>query len=252
MKHIEEEQLVLHYYGEHPDGKDLEAHLMDCAECRAEFQAIQRVLNTLDSAPVPERGAEYGAQVWSRIESRLGSRRRMAWFGWLDTRQMMFAASIAVLVLMAFLVGRYTSPVAQPDAAQTAQTKTEVRERVLLVAVGNHLERSQMMLIELANADPGSGKLDLTWEQSAAEDLLNANRIYRQTAASAGDTSTATLLEDLERALIEIARSPSTVSRAQFDELRKSIEDRGILFKVKVFGTQVRERAASPAAEGML
>ena len=124
--------------------------------------------------------------------------------------------------------------------AQTAATDRQARERVLLVAVGDHLERSQMILIELANAGaPKNGHLDITYEQHAAEDLLESNRLYRQTAASSGDTATAALLEDLERVLLEIAHSPSAVSAKQLDQLRREIEDRGILFKVKVFGSQV-------------
>ena len=120
---------------------------------------------------------------------------------------------------------------------------------MLLVAVGDHLERSQMVLVELSNAGaPEHGSLDISYEQRAAEDLLESNRLYRQTAASAGDTATASLLDDLERVLLEVAHSPSAVSEKQLDELRKGIEDRGILMKVKVYGTQVEQRQAAPRA----
>jgi len=117
-----------------------------------------------------------------------------------------------------------------------------IRERVLLVAVGDHLERSQMVLVELANAGaPAAGRLDISYEQQTAEDLLESNRLYRQTAATNGDVATAALLEELERVLLEIAHSPSEVSARQLEELRRQIEDRGILFKVKVFGSRVEQ-----------
>ena len=76
-----------------------------------------------------------------------------------------------------------------PELAQAAPGKvciaadSQVRERVLLVAVGDHLERSQMVLIELANAGAHTG-VDISYEQKAAEDLLESNRLYRQTAAA--------------------------------------------------------------------
>ena len=241
-EHLTEEQLVLHYYGESLEGN---AHLDDCAECRAQLQAIQRVLNTLDAAPVPERPAEYGAQVWQRLAPKLGVPRRRGWFGLpLGVPQWAMAAAAAALLIGAFVLGRVTS---QAPPAPVAQQ--QVRERVLLVAVGNHLERSQMMLVELANAQPGLGKLDITWEQTTAEDLLESNRIYRQTALSAGDTATANVLDDLERVLLEIAHSPANPSEQQYEDLRKNIEDRGILFKVKVFGSKVRARQGAPAPE---
>ena len=47
-----------------------------------------------------------------------------------------------------------------------------------------------------------------------------------------------------------VATSPSAVSNAELQDLRRRIEARGILFKVKVMGSQVRERerAARPGA----
>jgi hypothetical protein len=127
-----------------------------------------------------------------------------------------------------------------------ASVDNGVRERVLLVAVGDHLERSRMVLVELANAGaPAAGRLDISYEQKTAEDLLESNRLYRQTAATNGDVATAALLEELERVLLEIAHSPSEVSARQLEELRRQIEDRGILFKVKVFGSRVEQSAGN-------
>jgi hypothetical protein len=230
MNHLSEEQLVLHYYGEPLDGP-VEDHLQTCEACRAEYRGLQRVLNTLDAAPVPDRSSEYGTSVWQRIESRVGGRRRLAWLG---PREWLMAGAMATLIVMAFLAGRLT----QRPAPQVAVVTGPVRERILLVAVGDHLERSQTILVELEN----SSSTDIEYEREAAADLVESNRIFRQTAASAGDTATASVLEDLERVLIEISNSPSELSSRQLQALQKEIEDRGILFKVKVFASQVQER----------
>jgi hypothetical protein len=214
MNHPTEEQFVLYYYGE---GAGIEDHVAQCEPCRAQYQALQRVLNSVDSFPVPERAPDYESRVWASVEKRLEKRSRWLSFGW---RPMFAAAAMALLV--------------------------RVRERVLLVAVGDHLERSQMVLVELANAGaPAKGNLDISYEQQTAEDLLESNRLYRQTAATNGDVATAALLEELERVLLEIAHSPSEVSGGQLEELRRQIEDRGILFKVKVFGSRVEQSVGS-------
>jgi len=242
MNHLNEEQLVLYYYGER-ESAGVEEHLDVCDSCRDTYHALQRVLNSVDSLPVPDRPADYEAQVWRAVERQLPRRRvAMKWFAW---KPLATAAAMAVLVVAAFLAGRnWRKPGSQIADAQ-------VRERVLLVAVGDHLERSQMVLVELANAGaPEHGSLDISFEQHAAEDLLESNRLYRQTAASAGDTATASLLDELERVLLQIAHSPSAMSEKQLEELRKEIEDRGILLKVKVFGTQVEQRQAAPQAGG--
>jgi hypothetical protein len=237
MNHPTEEQFVLYYYGE---GAEIQDHIGGCEQCRASYQALQRVLNSVDSFPVPERAPDYENRVWSAIEGRIGKRSRWWSFGW---RPLVVAAAMAVLIVSAFLAGRNWQ---KPATRQVAMADSGVRERVLLVAVGDHLERSSMVLVELANAGaPAAGRLDISYEQKTAEDLLESNRLYRQTAATNGDVATAALLEELERVLLEIAHSPSEVSARQLEELRKQIEDRGILFKVKIFGSQVEQSAGN-------
>ena len=241
MNHISEEELVLLYYGESTEAAAIDQHLVDCEECRTEFRALKLVLNTVDSAPVPERSAEYGHAVWQRIEKRLGGRKRRSFMQW-----WILAPAMATLVLAAFLAGRLTHKPAGPEVAKNQQ---QIRERILLVAVGDHLERSQMVLAELTNAPDHKGKLDITDERQMAADLLDDNRLYRQTAHSTGDTAVAGVLDDLERVLLEIAHSPTEVSSAQLDDLRQQIESRGLLFKVRVMGSGAREQQVMPAAQ---
>jgi hypothetical protein len=240
MNHLNEEQFVLYYYGERVPGA--EDHIDLCEQCRGSYQALQRVLNSVDSFPVPERAPDYENRVWATLESETRIAKRSRWLlaGW---RNPIFgAAAMTLLVIGAFLAGHNWRKPVPRLAAHLSAPDPGVRERVLLVAVGDHLERSQMVLVELANAGaPAAGRLDISYEQRTAEDLLESNRLYRQTAATNGDVATAALLEDLERVLLEIAHSPSEMSARQLEELRKQIEDRGILFKVKVFGSRVEQ-----------
>src|SRR5215467_4956332 len=50
-------------------------HLEACPSCRGQYAALQRVLNSLDAAPVPECAPDYGATVWRGIEARIPGRR---------------------------------------------------------------------------------------------------------------------------------------------------------------------------------
>ena len=65
MTHINEEQLVLYYYGENAVGPAVERHLAECAACRSEYQNLQLVLNTVDSAPAPDRAGASGRDTAS-------------------------------------------------------------------------------------------------------------------------------------------------------------------------------------------
>ena len=240
MNHLTEEQFVLYYYGEGDGSPAVRAHLDGCEACRADYANLQRVLNVVDSAPVPERDANYGAQVWSRLQPSLGGKRRWKLPILWPARHWAAAAIVATLLVAAFLAGRYYSKAPQ-------QTAGQVRERILLVAVGDHLERSQMILVELVNARPGQ-PLDVTSERERAEDLVAENRLYRQTAVHSGDTRVASVLDELEPVLLDIAHGPDRLTPEELEKLRQRIEGDGILFKVRVAGSTVRHREEKAAA----
>ena len=248
MTHLNEEQLVLYYYGEEAyreaaKRREVAEHLAACVDCRFRFESLQRVLAAVEAMPVPERAEGYGSEVWARLRPRLdsapGKESWASWNWWFAPQRWALAGAMAVLLIVAFFLGKVTQ---QPEAPSSAAIPAEARERILLVAVGDHLERSQMVLVELSNA-PSNGKVNISSEQRAASELVGENRLYRQTALNAGETGVASVLDELERVLVEVANSPSEVSSKQLESLRKRIESRGILFKVRVIGSEVRERA---------
>jgi hypothetical protein len=247
MNHLSEEELILHYYSEEGDAFAAEQHLDQCDDCRAHYASLQRVLNVVDSLPVPVRGEEYGAEVWRRIEGRLPSRRRW-WSLEGSWRWAGAAAALASLVVVAFLAGRMF-PRVHPKASAPAETLADKQggERVLLVAVGDLLERSQLVLIELNHATP-TARVDISAEQERAADLASENRLYRQTALKTGDTTMAGVLDDLERVLVDISHEPSQMAPAELENLQHRMESAGILFKIRVLGTNVKQKqeAAGP------
>ena len=242
MQHLTEEQLVLYRYGEAEDRPAIRQHLDACPACRSSYDTLERVLEAVDAVPVPERPEMYGAMVWERLRQRLAQRRPFRWAEWLrHPPRWAVAGAVAVLLVAAFLAGRFWPRQQARESPSALASAGKVRERILLVAVGDHLERSQMVLVELVNAK-GNGSIDISAEQERAGDLLDSNRLYRQTAASAGEAAMASVLDDLERVLLEIAHSPAKISSREFDEIRQRIEGEGILFKVRVVGSNVRAR----------
>jgi len=106
-----------------------------------------------------------------------------------------------------------------------------------------------MVLVELASADDSSGSVDISLEQSRAEQLVSANRLYRQTALSTGDAAMASVLDELERVLVDVAASPSTVTQDDLDSVRRRIESKELIFKVRVVSSQVRDRQRAAAEQ---
>jgi hypothetical protein len=238
MKHLNEDELVLHYYGEVHDG-GVEQHLRDCEACRANLESLARVLDAMDGLKAPEPAAAYGSRVWHRIAPQLAQSAERWWTGWLVPRRLVAAAAMAALLIGAFLAGRVS------QRRQMAGLSGPVRERIMMVAVGDHLERSQMILVELVNNE-SKGTIDISEEQRRAEDLIGENRLYRQAALKSGDRAVSSVLDELERVLLEVAHSPSKLDSAEFEQVRQRIESQGILFKIRVVSSNLREREVPP------
>ena len=248
MKHMTEEELIAYREGVAAQRTAIAQHLAACQECRAELERIEAVLAALDTLPVPNPGDDYGRHVWHQIAPRLPERPARWWQAWFEPRRLAAFGAVAALVVAAFLIGRRTGP-GTPDVGAN---KEQIRERVLVVAVVEHLGRSEMMLVELSNTaplDPRQKRVDISAEQRRAEDLLDENRLYRQTALQQGDTALASVLDELERVLLDVAHSPEEVTPGQLEKIRQKIEARGILFKVRVVGRELQQRqqATKPA-----
>ena len=251
MKHLKEEHLILYFYGEGAarDAAAAEEHLAACADCRGQLAALKRDLAAVESATpaVPAREDSYSEEVWSRVAPRLNQRPEPAfdWRAWFHMPRVAWAGAMAALLLVAFLAGQW-SRFGHPVETVSPEQARQVGERVLFNAVGDHLERSQMLLVELSNA-PIDGTANLATEQKWADDLLDANRLYRETADSTGETGVSSVLDELERVLIEVRNSPAEMSPAELAGMRKRIDN--ILFKVRVLGSQVQERERQAVAQ---
>ena len=238
MQHLTEQELVLHHYHDDESPAAIAEHLGSCDVCRAEYNSIRRVLALVDEMPVPERNDGYGEQVWSRLRWKLGSdrSRRRGWQTALATAAVLAAAFFAGALWHAR--NQAIAPVRTAgQAGLPVLQKPDSHDRVLLVVVSDHLDSSERMLTEVANADAKRG-IDLGDEQKRAEELVAFNRIYRQTALQHGDDRLAALLADLEPILLEIAHSEGKLSPDEAAALQKRIDSKGLLFKVRVMTAQ--------------
>lgn len=242
MTHLTEQDLVLHYYGElaGDDEQRAAAHLGDCSGCRREFTRLQRVLGAIaEAALVPDLPDSFERATWARLEPSLPSEPQR-WFSWIvpSPAALALAAVVLLLVGAAFFAGRVSAPPASSPVASAIPAE-QVRERILLVDLGEHLERSQMILVELVSTADG---VDLSAERARAEQLLAANRLYRHTAASTGNRMVTDLLDELERVLVELAAAPPELSSEHLERVKQQIGAKGLLFRVRVVSSEVQER----------
>lgn len=243
MNHLSEEQIVLHYYGDADGVSEIERHLATCVECRAEFTRVQSMLKQIEPIEVPEPAANFEEKTWLNLRDRLPEQGGFFRKIFRPQQKWALAGVMALLLVGAFLAGRFWPRPGQQIAQQPPAAANP--QRVILVAVGDHLERSQMLLVEIMNTD-AKGPVNLSSEQAEARDLLDANHLYRLSAQQAGDPQVARLLDELGRVLAEIANGPSEVTPRDLQDVRHTIQSEGLLFKVRVLGSEVNSRARRP------
>lgn len=255
MRQLRDEDLILYYYGEAEDPEEVRAILDSSPELSARYEALRRTLETAGEAfPVPARPESYGAEVWERLRPALtprpgvstpgvrggnfrrgGEGRASRRFGWRGEggRWIGLAAAAALLLVIGFLAGRLWPRPEGPRIAQEGAFSSEARERILVRTVATHLERSERLLTELANAET-DGSVDISAERQWAEDLLTANRLYRQSTQQGGRPMLSSLLDDLEPFLLELAHGPSEIPAEDLRDLRARLEEQALLFKMRV------------------
>jgi anti-sigma factor RsiW len=240
--HLSEDELILHYYGEtdRAEAPRIESHLASCTECQSAKEKLVRVMTLVDSASPVEAPLGFERMAWARLEPELDAN-RSGWRTFFWFPQWALGAGVAVLVIAAFAAGRFTggtTPVSDP--VQAVATDVEP-ERVLRAAVGDHLDQTQMMLVELANAEVDGGDV-LAGEQVRAADLVAANRLMYRSALQSGDTQIVDILEDLERVLLEVANAPANASSNDLTDLQSRITTEDLLFRLRVIASEMRQR----------
>ena len=247
-RHYSEEDLILYYYEERPRSADIQQHLDSCGQCAAAYRDLVATLKLVATPEAPDRGDQYGLEVWQRIRHQLPEQEMPWWSAWFRADRLALAGAFTVLLLAAFVAGSWWSATNAPaptvasgaaPAPSPAAANDESRQRILLTSVADHLDRSERVLTDFMNAPAGG---DLSAEQRWAEDLVVTSRLYRQDAVQSGEASVALVLDELERSLLEIVHTPSRATAARLDEIRRRIEAASLLFKVRVLGNELRQR----------
>ena len=150
---------------------------------------------------------------------------------------------VVVLVGAAFVAGRLSPRSADP-APTAAPTVAAMEQAILLSDLTEHLDRSQMMLTELANAGVDDN-LNGSAERERAGELVAANRLYRRTAETTGNGAIVSFLDELERLLVELAASPDQMSAEELAAVRRRIDTESLIFKIRALSSEIRARQKS-------
>lgn len=239
-RHLTDEDLLLAYYGESApsDRARVEAHVSECGQCRALDRELRDVLAAVETTPLAEPPSGFEREVWARIEPLLPVPRAREPRWNLALPRLAFAASVTVLVVGAFALGRLWD---RPSEETPAPIEIDwaSADRLLRAEVEDHFDRSERVLVELVNADYASGD-GISSGQARAADLVSAGRLYRRSAQNIGDAEMGSLLEDLERVLVDVANGPVDREPGEIARLRERIDAQDLIFRLRVVKAEMR------------
>lgn len=245
MKHCSEEELIEYYYGE--GGRACGLHLATCAECAGNYAELQGTLGAIRPIAPPAPGAEFGKQVWESLAQRLppAPSRKAAWMGMKLWRGMAFAGAGALIVAGAFYAGRLWEHHKPPVTA--AHTPVPVEPRLVVVVLGDHLDRTERLLVALKHADASSAEM-VSPLRDEARSLLAANRVCLENTDQEDDPALAQTLDRIENLLNEIVNQPGGLNPKTVVRLQNEMSMEGLLFEVRVLRSRIADQETDKQA----
>ena len=248
MKHLSEDEQMEMYYDEGSEAA--KAHLKACRECAAEYAKFKRSVDAIKSEEIPQRGPDYGDFVWQALRPQLipYEKKTAGWQGWNWWMTATAAAACMALMTAAFIGGRFWEH--RTSTGSDLAANVQPQQRVVVVVLTDHLDRTERLLVQLNHADSGD-KVENAQLQTEARELLASNRLYRVSANKEGDPALAGALDRLERVLAEVANDPH-LTAADLERVRKDMNTSGILFEVRVLLARKPNQESGPmSAKGV-
>jgi hypothetical protein len=237
--HVGEEALVLYHFGEDDEaGRDrTRRHLAACDACRDELDQIRETLEMVATAPLVEPPEGFERVMWARVSPLVTAPKVAGWRAWFTVPRLAIAGGVLALIVAAFVGGRWSRPPAESGPTELLVTLSPDTARQL--ATEDHLDRAQMVLLDVLNA--GADDPDIASERERAADLVAANRLIRQSLGGSRD-STADVLDDLERMLVEFVNRADGWSPSELEAFKARVDTGGMLFRLRVVSAEMRER----------
>jgi hypothetical protein len=257
MIHLSEEEMIAHLYGE-ADKATVSGHLDRCANCSRAYAALRGDLAEMQFVDPPERDAFYGEKVWAALSNSLPAyrprkRKLLRIELW---RGLSYAAACVLLGACTFIGGRLwerkqVRRTTNMHSGQRPLPVAQAPQRVVVVVLGDHLDRSERLLVELKHTDAGNAEM-VSPLREEARNLLAANSFCRQKAMHADDAALATALDRLDHLLQVLANQPEGLSSATLSQLQHEINAGGLLLDVRVLRSRLpkQEAAASGQTKG--
>ena len=167
-------------------------------------------------------------------------------------RGLSYAAACALLVACAFVGGRlwerrqaHMTAVEHPQPAP--QQAAHPPQRVVVVVLSDHLDRSERLLVELKHADAGSAEM-VSPLRDEARSLLAANRICQKSAKKDRRSGARNRAGSAGSSAGGAGQPAGGLNSATITRLQDEMNADGLLFEVRVLRSRIPDQKAAATA----
>ena len=244
-----QQDLILDLYEElsAPDRRELEAHVGQCVRCRDELSGFRLTFRAIDEAGLRETATIARPGDWTALERKLLAE-QSRWHARISPAPLLVKAAAVILVAGAsFVAGRQwetiettlmpaqgitgSTPGEAPTEGDLEAMDTAERFQAFSERTNGYLDRSRLVLLEFANAEPASAPPEL---RAASRSLLREYRVARQVADQMADQRLEGLLVELENVLREIARLTDQGDMQTIDRIRARLDESGLIEQLEI------------------
>jgi hypothetical protein len=224
------------------------AHLAACARCREEHDALRAVVAAMETDPLRE--AEPGvplafmvARVEREVERSLVPRGRpRGWLLALPATAAVLAAAVLVPAIVARLrpapeAARAEIPPPEAGPLLTEDALARIERNLAREHAARYLSEAGELLVAVAatgvDCDRAEERLDVGRAPERSRELL-ARRAMVVRGGGEAVSSARSVLDEVEMALREVAELPSCVRRRDVDRVRREMEERQLLMRIRL------------------
>jgi hypothetical protein len=233
---------------EGPEREETRRHVESCARCRAEHDALRAVVVAMESDPLREAEpkvplAVLVRQVEREVERALEPAGRPRW--WLvalPAAAAVLAAAVLVPPLVARLkpaptAARAEIPPAEASPLLTEDALSRIERNLAREHAARYLSDAGELLVSVAatgvDCDRADERLDVGRAPERSRELLERRAMVVRGGGEAV-ASARGVLDEVELALREVADLPSCVKRRDVERLRREVEDRQLLMRIRL------------------
>ena len=225
---------------------EFDAHLQTCPDCARLYQEMVETLRLMSARETAEPDEAFWIGYSERLAERLESQQRRHQ-ATLRTRRHTWhphpalrVGAIAALLLVGIFLGKWIwtderpsdhgseVTVSTPDRADAANSLVNDR-------VQSYLQKSQVLLLALANFDPQTDDavtLNLPSQKRISESLVREAAFLKTALADPAEMRLRELVSDLEIILLQIANLEDKHDLEAVQMVQRGVDKQGVLFRI--------------------